>query len=144
MIDRRQAAEQFRKALQILAMRFDEESAMSVAAVYDPWITGKHYAAGEFLTYGVNGVGDPQLYKVIQDHHSQPDWTPDAAVSLFAVIGCNEGGYPLWSQPAGAFDAYQKGDIVDLDGTLYVSLIDGNTYSPEVYPAGWDVVEKEE
>ena len=36
MIDRRQAAEQFRKALQILAMRFDEESAMSVAAVYDP------------------------------------------------------------------------------------------------------------
>ena len=42
-------------------------------------------------------------------------------------------------KPTGAHDAYNAGDVVDYNGTLYVSLIDGNTYSPDVYPAGWNV-----
>ena len=43
------------------------------------------------------------------------------------------------AQPSGAHDAYNTGDIVNYNGTLYRSLIDGNTYSPEAYPAGWEV-----
>lgn len=139
MMNRLQAAEQFRKALQMFAASLDEEKAMEVATIYDPWQSGRAYAVGEFLTYGTNSVGDPQLYKVVQAHTSQADWTPDVTASLFVAIGLDDDGYPVWSQPTGAHDAYNTGDIVNYNGTLYQSLIDGNTYSPEAYPSGWIV-----
>lgn len=138
-----QMAEQFFKALQLFANSLDDEKAMEVAYVYDPWAVGKQYHAGEFVTYGVNGVGDPQLYKVVQAHTSQADWTPDAVASLFVAIGLDENGYPVWSQPTGAHDAYNTGDVVDYNGTLYRSLIDGNVYSPDAYPAGWEIYKEE-
>lgn len=142
-MNRLQAAEQFRKALQMFAASLSDEKAMEVATIYDPWVEGKAYTVGEFVTYGENSVGDPQLYKVVQAHTSQADWTPDAAASLFVAVGLDAAGYPVWSQPTGAHDAYNKGDIVDYNGTLYQSVIDGNTWSPEANPAGWQVYEQE-
>ena len=139
MMNRMQAAEQLRKALQMFAASLTDEQAMEVVAVYDPWQIGKTYTVGEFLTYGVNGVGDPQLYKVAQAHTSQDEWRPDAVASLYVAIGLDEQGYPVWSQPTGTHDAYNKGDIVNYNGALYQSLIDGNVYSPIDYPAGWAV-----
>lgn len=138
-MERMQAAEQLRKVLQMYATTLSDEKAMEVVAVFDPWVVPMNYAVGEFVTYGVNGVGDPQLYKVITAHTSQVDWTPDVAVSLFSAIGLDDSGYPVWSQPTGAHDAYNKGDIVNYNGTLHQSLIDGNVYSPDAYPAGWAV-----
>ncbi len=141
-MDKKQAMEQFRRAVQMFAASLDDDKAMEIASIYDPWVAGKDYAAGEFVTYGENGVGDPQLYKVAQAHTSQADWTPDATPALYVAIGLTDGGYPVWSQPTGAHDAYNTGDIVDYNGTLYKSLMDGNTYSPEAYPAGWETVEQ--
>ena len=138
-MNRMQVAEQFRKALQMFAASLDDEKAMEVATIYDLWEVGKAYAVGEFVTYGTNSVGDPQLYKVVQAHTSQADWTPDVVPSLFVAVGLDEQGYPVWRQPTGAHDAYNKGDIVDYNGTLYQSLIDGNVYSPDAYPGGWEV-----
>lgn len=135
-----QMAEQFSKALRMFAASLTDEQAMEVAYVYDPWAVGKAYAVGEFLTYGKNSVGDPQLYKVVQAHTSQADWTPDATPALYIAIGLDDSGYPVWSKPTGAHDAYNKGDIVDYNGTLYKSLIDGNVYSPDEYPSGWEEV----
>ena len=132
-----QAAEQFRRALQMFAASLDDEKAMEVATIYDHWRDEKTYAVGEFFTYGVNGVGDPQLYKVNQAHTSRSDWTPDKTPALYTAIGLDKDGYPIWSQPTGAHDAYNTGDIVDYNGTLYQSLMDGNVYSPVAYPAGW-------
>lgn len=134
-----QAAEQMRKALQFFAQSLSDDKAMEVAAVFDLWKPGKGYLAGEIITYGTNGVGDPQLYKVLQAHTSQSDWEPDKAASLYSAIGIDDAGHPVWSQPAGAHDAYNAGDIVNYGGALYVSLINGNTYSPEAYPAGWEI-----
>ena len=142
-MNRLQAAEQFRKALQMFAASLPEEKAMEVATIYDPWVEGKAYSVGDFLTYGENSVGDPQLYKVVQAHTSQADWTPDAAASLFVAVGLDAAGYPVWSQPTGAHDAYNKGDIVDYNGTLYQSLIDGNVWTPEANPTGWQVFKQE-
>lgn len=136
-MNRLQAAEQFRRALQMFAAGLDDEKALEVATIYDPWAVGKAYSPGEFVTYGENGVGDPQLYKVAQAHTAQADWTPDAAAALFVAVGLDDAGYPVWSQPTGAHDAYNTGDIVDYQGKLYQSLTDGNVYSPEAYPAGW-------
>ena len=137
MMNRMQAAEQLRKALQMFAASLTDEQAMEVPAVYDPWQIGKDYKTGEFFTYGVNGVGDPQLYKVNQNHTSQADWTPDKTPALYTAIGLDDSGYPVWAKPTGAHDAYNKGDVVNYNGVLKESLIDGNIWSPDEYPAGW-------
>lgn len=138
-MNRLQAAEQLRKALQMFAASLTDEQAMEVVAVYDPWKDGKSYAVGDFLTYGENGVGDPQLYKVVQAHTAQADWKPDSTPALYTPIGLDDSGYPVWAQPTGAHDAYNKGDVVNYNGDLYESLIDGNIYSPEAYPTGWAI-----
>ena len=139
-MNRLQAAEQLRKALQMFAQSLTDEQAMEVATVYPAYQVGKAYKTDEMFTYGLNEVGDPQLYRVVQDHTSQEDWTPDNTPALYTAIGLTEAGYPVWSQPTGAHDAYNIGDIVDYNGTLYKSLIDGNVYSPEAYPQGWEKV----
>ena len=138
-MNRLQAAEQFRKALQMFAASLSEEKAMEVATIYDPWAEGKAYAVGDFLTYGENSVGDPQLYKVVQAHVSQADWKPDAVASLYVAIGLDEQGCPVWSQLTGAHDAYNKGDIVCYDDVLWVSEVDGNVWKPGL--SGWAVYE---
>lgn len=137
-----QMGEQFFRAVQLFAASLTDEQALEVATVYDPWKEGKAYKAGEFITYGTNAVGDPQLYKVVKDHTSQLDWLPDLEPSLYTPIGLDDSGYPVWSQPTGAHDAYNKGDVVNYNGTLYVSTVDGNVYSPDAYPAGWRVYEE--
>lgn len=136
-----QMAEQFRRALQMFAASLSDEQALEVATMYDTWQIGKAYKTGDYLVYGENSVGDPQLYKVVQDHTSQADWTPDTTASLYTAIGLDDEGYPVWSQPTGAHDAYNTGDIVDYNGVLYKSLMDGNVYSPDAYPQGWEVVD---
>lgn len=138
-MNRLQAAEQLRRALQLFAATLTDEQALEVATVYPAWEAGRSYAVGDIIRYGENATGDPQLYKVVQPHTSAAEWLPDSTASLYDAIGLTEEGYPLWSQPSGAHDAYNTGDIVSYNGTLYRSLIDGNTYSPDAYPAGWEV-----
>lgn len=138
-MDKRQLTEQTRRALQMFVQSLPDEQALEVAAVFPKYKAGKTYEVGELFTYGENSVGDPQLYKVAQAHASAEEWTPDTNPALYTPIGLNESGYPVWSQPTGAHDAYNTGDVVDYTGTLYRSLIDGNVYSPDAYPAGWEV-----
>ena len=135
-----QVFEQFGKALQMFVQTLGDEQAMEVACVYPPYQIGKAYKANEMFTFGTNNVGDAQLYRVVQDHTSQEDWLPNATPALYTPIGLTEEGYPVWSQPTGGHDAYNIGDIVDYNGTLYKSLIDGNVYSPDAYPQGWELV----
>ena len=77
-MDRQQAAEQMRRTLQIYANTLPEKQALEVAAMYPKWEAGRAYAVGDILQHGVNSVGDPQLYRVVQAHNSQADWLPEA------------------------------------------------------------------
>lgn len=139
-MNRLQIAEQFRRALQMFAASLSDEQALEVATMYDPWQIGKAYKTGEFLVYGENSVGDPQLYKVVQDHTSQADWTPDAVASLYVAVGLDDKGNTVWSPPTGAHDAYNTGDVVNYNGVLYKSLIDGNIVVPGTDDRYWEVV----
>jgi hypothetical protein len=132
-------AKVIREAMDYAGATLNEEAALVCVHLYRPWVVGVTYAVGEYLTYGVNKVGDPQLYKVAQGHTSQADWTPDITPALFTPIGLTEEGYPVWAQPTGEHDAYNTGDIVSYNDTLYISTIDGNVWSPDAYPAGWEV-----
>lgn len=55
----------------------DEITASEHAELFSPWEEGIDYTAGALRQY--EGV----LYKCVQDHTSQADWTPDVAVSLW-------------------------------------------------------------
>lgn len=45
-----------------------------------------------------------------------------------------------WKQPTGAQDSYKTGDRVTYNGQTYESIIDGNVWAPDAYPAGWQSV----
>ena len=136
-----QAALELRKALQLFLATMDADTQaddmLAVASVFPAYETGKAYKAKQVFSYGTNSVGDPQLYKVLQDHTSASEWTPDTATSLYKAIGVTADGYPEWVQPIGASDAYNTGDIVSYNGNLYQSTIDANVWAPDAYPAGW-------
>ena len=112
----------------------DSDTVSDHKDMFEKWGSGVAYKTGHIRNY--NGV----LYKVVQDHTSHDDWMPPETPSLYEPIGLTSDGYPVWSRPSGAHDAYNTGDIVDYNGTLYKSLIDGNVYSPDEYAAGWEVV----
>ena len=132
---RLQRAEQYRAVLQKFAATLDETAAMEIATVYPAYEVGKAYKAGEYFTAGENGVGDPQLYVVLQAHTSAAEWTPNAAVSLYKAVGVTDDGYAEWSQPVGAHDAYAMGDKVSHGGKHWTSTAAANVWAPGVY--GW-------
>lgn len=136
---------ELRKALQFFLATMDVDTnaaeMLEVPSAFPKYQIGKAYKVKDVFSYGTNGVGDPQLYQVLQDHTSAAEWTPDTAVSLYKAIGVTEDGYAEWVQPLGATDAYNTGDIVSYKGTLYRSTIDGNVWAPDAYPAGWEIVE---
>ena len=131
---------ELRRALQLFAATLydKEDTAVEIASLYPVWAADKQYKANDIVQYGTNSVGDPQLYLVLQAHKSQSDWLPDATSSLYKKMGISESGYPIWTQPLCAVDAYNLGDIVSYNGKLYKSIINANVWAPDVYPAGWE------
>lgn len=135
-----QALEQLRRAIQMVAANMTEEQAMEIATVYPKYEIGKAYNVGDYFTEGLNDVGDPQLYRVVQAHTSQADWHPSNTPSLYKAIGIVN-GYVEWSAPTGAHDTYSKGDIVLYQDKLYISTVDGNAYAPGIVEGQWILYE---
>ena len=122
-------ARALRPYIEKAAISLTDEDALQAVELFPQWVVEHAYVVGERLQY--NGV----LYRVIQAHTSQADWTPDITPALFVVVSLDE--WPEFVQPTGVHDAYNKGDKVTFNGKHYISLIDANVYSPAVYPAGW-------
>lgn len=109
----------------------DDAVALEVAALYPAWAASVNYTADERVQYG------EKLYRCVQAHTSQADWTPDATPALWTEVA-KPGEIPVWKQPTGAQDAYMTGDKVhypDEGDPVYVSTVDNNTWEPGVY--GW-------
>lgn len=125
---------QLREIIEKASINLSDEDALSAVELFPSWEVGKSYEANDRVLF------DGKLYKVNQSHTSQADWTPDKTPALFTEVA-KPGEIPVWKQPTGAQDAYNKGDKVhfpDADSTVYESLIDGNVWSPEAYPQGWE------
>ena len=121
-------ARKFRRFIEQMSENATDEQALDNIIAYPKWEVGKAYEKDFRLRY--NEV----LYKVLQNHTSQAEWTPDIAVSLYVQVA--EGEFPAWKQPQGSHDAYMKGDKVSHNEKHWISTIDANTYEPGVY--GWD------
>ena len=123
----RAKAKQLRQLIEQLAVTLADETALTGIELFPMWAIGRAYAVEDRAQY--NGT----LYKCVQAHTSQADWTPDATPALWVVVSIDE--YPEWVQPTGAHDAYNTGDKVSYNGKHYVCTINANTYAPDVY--GW-------
>lgn len=104
-----------------------DEEAETVTDLFPDWETDKAYAVGDRVKY--NGL----LYRCVQAHTSQSDWTPDVTPALWVRTSTEE--WPEWIQPTGAHDAYNQGDKVSHNEKHWISDIDANVYEPGVY--GW-------
>lgn len=109
----------------IQAESLPEEQALQVKALYDSWSgDGVTYKTGKYLLY------KDILYKVLQNHTSQTDWTPDTASSLYAKVLTDPSGSVLpWEQPQST-NPYKKGDRVTHKGKTWESLVDSNVWEP--------------
>lgn len=104
-----------------------DEEAETVTALFPDWEDGKAYAVGDRVKF--NGL----LYRCVQAHTSQSDWTPDVTPALWVRTSTEE--WPEWIQPQGSHDAYNTGDKVSHNEKHWISDIDANVYEPGVY--GW-------
>ena len=112
------------------AGNIDDVTAAEHADLFSPWAYPVNYTAGQIRRYT-----DGKLYKCLQAHTSQADWTPDTAVSLWVSISDPAEEWPEWSQPLGAHDAYAQGAKVSHNGKNWISDVAANVWEPGVY--GW-------
>ena len=126
----RAKAKQLRQLIEQLAVTLDDETALAGVELFPMWAIGRAYAVDDRVQYG--GI----LYKCVQAHTTQADWTPDITPALWVVVSIEE--YPEWVQPTGAHDAYNIGNKVTYKGNHYVCDINGNVYAPDVY--GWTLI----
>ena len=126
-------AKAIRASISGLAEGADDEKIIDNKAAFPYWNgNGIQYNVGEYVQFGDN------VYRVLQSHTSQIDWTPDTAVSLFAkVLIPDPHDIPEWVQPEST-NPYMKGDKVKHLDKIWISDVDNNVWEPSVY--GWTEV----
>ena len=124
----RQKAYKLREMIVKASTSLSDEDALQAIELYPAWQTGTAYTADERIRY------NNTLYRCVQSHTSQDDWTPDITPALWTVVSLDE--FPEWVQPTGAQDAYQKGDKVSHNDKHWISTADNNVWEPGVY--GWE------
>lgn len=130
----RMKARQLRKEIVKASASLSDEDALMAVELFPKWEVGIAYVVDQRICY--EGV----LYRVVQAHTSQADWTPDITPALYTEVA-KPGEIPVWKQPTGAQDAYMKGDKVyfpDREGNIWESTVDDNVWTPGVY--GWEQI----
>lgn len=134
----RERARELRAVIEsaVSAYGLDDAAAVAVVELFPQWEVGKTCAIGTRVQH------DGKLYECVNAHTAAAEWSPPVAASLWDEVKVDpETGYDEWQQPSGAHDAYNTGDRVVYNGSVYESLIDGNVWAPDAYPAGWKIVE---
>lgn len=121
-------ARKMRAEIEERAKELPDSTAFEVPYMFPAWKI-KEYSTGDRVQY--SGL----LYKCLQSHTAQADWTPDMAVSLWVKVDDPAIEWPDWIQPVGAQDAYAKGAKVSHNGKHWISTADTNVWEPGVY--GW-------
>lgn len=146
-------------AVEELKKRGAEDAAALAARAVSGDADGTELIAGEGSIptwrqrdYSSVSVGTPykwqgQVYKLWQQHDASQagDWSPDKAVSLWDICHTTDPNKAKEYQvPQGSRGLYQKGECCLYGGQTYRSVIDSNSWAPDAYPQGWEVVSLEE
>ena len=127
-------ARKLRPYIEKAAMSLSEEDALEAVQLFPNWRPDAAYLVDDKVQY--EGI----LYKCLQSHSAQEEWTPVAAPSLWTkVLIPDPNVIPEWEQPDST-NPYMRGDRVSFEGKVYESTIDNNIWSPTAYPAGWQEI----
>ena len=126
----KERAKEIRAIIEEMATSIDDETALEYPEVFPKWAPDTFYTTGFRIRYG------DLLYKVLMDHTSQTDWTPDIAPSLYVRVDDPHIEWPEWVQPLASTDAYPLGAKVSHNDKHWISNVDANVWEPGVY--GWD------
>lgn len=131
----RNQAFKYREAILKVIDNLSDEDALTAPMLFRKWAVGVNYLINDRI-YNIENE-EVVLYKVLQDHVSQADWTPDVAVSLYVQVDDPSIEWPEWKQPTGAHDAYALGAKVSHNGKHWINTgMEANTYEPGVW--GWE------
>lgn len=113
---------------QINTLSVDDQTAYRMKGFYPEWAAGEAYTVGYKLLYG------GELYKVLQAHTSQADWTPDAVPALFVRIDEQHDGTKYDPIPASRGMEYEYGLYYSdgEDGKLYLCKREGATVGDKI------------
>lgn len=125
-------ARRLRHLIEVASQSLPDADALQAVELFPKWSDSAEYFTDDRVRY------EATLYKCLQDHTAQADWTPDAAVSLWVRVDDPSIEFPDWVQPTGAHDAYRVGAKVSHLERHWINTVDYNTYEPSVY--GWDEV----
>lgn len=126
----RREAMAIRAKIEHAAAQQTDKDALGSVELFPRWQAGRQVESG----YRCQHEGT--LYKCVQSHTTQAGWEPDITPALWTEVSVEE--WPEWRRPQGSHDAYNIGDKVTYNSEHYISTINGNIYSPEEFPAGWD------
>ena len=107
---------------QVNTLEVDDATAYRMREFYPEWKSGMTLTVGYNLQYG------GKLYRVIQAHTSQDDWTPDAVASLFEHIDETHDGTRYDPIPYSGNMALSAGSYYTQDGVS--CLCDRDTGAP--------------
>ena len=109
-------AKQLRKLIESLAVTLDDTTALTGIELFPKWQSSKAYSVGDRVQY------NSTLYKCVQAHTSQNDWTPDATPAIWAVIDKTHAGTLDDPIPAASGMEYEYGKyyLDGEDGKLYL------------------------
>ena len=127
--------QQLRAALMDFAADVPNDKAVKYPMLFEPWEAGKAYAADDRRQYA------DRLWKCLQAHTSQDDWTPDATAALWVEVAA-PGEYREIKENMLSTEAFAKDEIGwwQTKDNLYKSKIANNVYTPESYPDGWEAL----
>lgn len=121
-------AKAIRAGIEAFSANQTDESLIDNMAAFPYWNgAGVNYIAGMLLQH------DGSLYRVVQPHTSQADWTPDRVPALFTKVSLEE--WLEWVQPTGSQDAYAKDAKTSHNSDHWISDYDDNVWEPGVF--GW-------
>lgn len=122
----------FRRKIEKAASTQTDEDALESIDLYPKWAAGLPVIVGERYQY--NG----KLYKVLQAHTTQADWTPDVVPALFAEVSLDE--WPEIPENIPSTAPWMAGDKGTWKGQHYICVMDNCVWNPDVAPQFWDLV----
>lgn len=109
---------EMKENVSVILPKIDDKTAVTVKALFPKWEAGKTYSSGDRFVY------NDELYKVIQNHVSQADWTPDITASLYTRIDETHAGTADDPIPYDGNMALESGKYYTQDGVTYLCTRD--------------------
>ena len=128
-------ARKMRAAMETAAVSLDDATASTAPELF-PRLKGD----GSLVKSGTRICWCGTLKRAAVDLWDNAENTPDAAPTLWEDVLYRD-GIRIIPETITVGLAFAKGERGWWGDSLYVSTLDANVWTPEAYPAGWEIVE---